>query len=119
MTKFEVPKDVANKILQTLELARNTGKVKKGTNETTKAIERGSAKLVVIAEDVQPPEIVMHLPILCEEKKIPCVYIPSKEELGRSTGINVPTASAAIVEPGEGKSNLSEILKKIEDLKKG
>jgi len=41
MTKFEVPKEVSDKILQTLELAKNTGKIRKGTNETTKSIERG------------------------------------------------------------------------------
>ena len=119
MTKFEVPKEISDKILQTLELAKNTGKIRKGTNETTKSIERGEAKLVVIAGDVQPPEITMHLPIPCNEKKIPYVHIPSKEELGRSVGINVGTASACIVEPGEGKNNLEEILKKIQDLNKG
>jgi len=119
MTKFEVPKEVSDKVLQTIELAKNTGKIKKGTNETTKSIERGEAKLVVIANDVQPPEIVMHLPVLCDEKKIPYIYVPSKEELGRSAGINVGTASACIVEAGEGKNNLEQILKKIEELKKG
>ena len=119
MTKVEIPKDVVNKVLQTLELAKNTGKIRKGTNETTKSIERGEAKLVVIAEDIQPQEIVMHLPVLCDEKKIPYVHIPSKEELGRSTGINVGTAAASIVEPGEGKANLAEIVKKLQELKKG
>ncbi|NCN39330.1 MAG: 50S ribosomal protein L7ae [Candidatus Aenigmarchaeota archaeon CG_4_10_14_0_8_um_filter_37_24] len=119
MTKFEVPKEISDKVLQTLELAKNTGKIRKGTNETTKSIERGEAKLVVIAGDVQPPEITMHLPVLCKEKKIPYVHVPSKEELGRSTGINVGTAAATIVESGEGKSNLEEILKKLQDLKKG
>ncbi|MBD3155868.1 MAG: 50S ribosomal protein L7ae [Candidatus Aenigmarchaeota archaeon] len=119
MTKFEVPQELEKKVLQTIELAKNTGKVRKGTNEVTKTIERGNTKLVVIAEDVQPPEIVMHLPILCEEKKIPYLYVSSKEELGRSTGVNVPTASACIVEAGEGKSNLSQIVKKIEEIKKG
>ncbi len=119
MTKFEVPKEVSDKVLQTIELAKNTGKIRKGTNETTKGIERGEAKLVVIAGDVQPPEITMHLPVLCDEKKIPYVYVPSKEDLGRSTGINVGTAAACIIEPGEGRNNLSEILKKLQELKKG
>jgi len=118
MTKFEVPKEVSDKVLQTVELAKNTGKIRKGSNETTKSIERGEAKLVVIALDVQPPEIIMHLPVLCNEKKIPYVHIPSKEELGRATGINVGTAAACIVDAGEGKGNLVEILKKMEELKK-
>ncbi len=118
MTKFEVPKEILDKVLQTIELAKNTGKIRKGSNETTKSIERGEAKLVAIAGDVQPPEIVMHIPVLCDEKKIPYVYISSKEELGRATGINVGTAAGCIVEAGEGKSNLEEIIKKLEELRK-
>jgi ribosomal protein eL8 len=113
----EIPKDLVDKILQALEIAKNTGKIKKGTNETTKAIERGNAKLVVIANDVEPKEIVMHLPVLCDEKKCDYVYIPSKQELGRAVGINVGTASACIIEPGEAKNIVEEIIKKIKTLK--
>jgi len=118
MAEFEIPKDLVDKILQALEVAKNTGKIKKGTNETTKAIERGKARLVVIARDVEPKEIVMHLPVICEEKKCEYVYIPSKEELGRATGINVGTASACIIEPGEAKELLEGITKKIRTIKK-
>ena len=119
MTEFSVPKDLVDKILQALEISKNTGKIKKGTNETTKAIDRGKTKLVVIAQDVEPKEIVMHLPVLCEEKKCEYVYVPSKEELGRSIGINVGTASACIIEPGEAKTVLETIIKKIDEIKKG
>ena len=119
MNNKEVPKEIVDKVLQALEIARNTGKVKKGTNETTKAIEKSLAKLVVIAKDVNPPEIVMHLPILCDEKKCPYVYVPSKNELGRAVGINVAAASACIVEPGEAKDLLNEIVSKIKTLEGG
>ena len=119
MAEFDIPKDLVDKVLQAIEIAKNTGKVKKGSNETTKAIERGQAKLVVIAKDVEPKEIVMHLPVLCEEKKCEYVYVPSKEELGRAVGINVRTASACIIELGEAKDLVEEIIKKIKPLKKG
>lgn len=119
MTNGKASKELVDKVLQALEIARNTGKIRKGTNETTKIIERGLAKLVVIAEDVQPKEIVMHLPVLCNEKKCPFIFIPSKDELGRACGISVSTASACIVEPGEAKDLLNEILEKIKDLEKG
>jgi large subunit ribosomal protein L7Ae len=115
--KFNVPKELSNKILRLVEIARNTGKIKKGTNEVTKAIERGEAKLVIISEDVEPEEIVMHLPPLCEEKKIPYAYVPSKAELGKSAGIEVASASACIIDPGEGKDLLKEILEEIEKIK--
>jgi len=118
MTEFSIPKDLVDKVLQAVEIAKNTGKIKKGTNEVTKAIERGQTKLVVIAQDVEPKEIVMHLPVLCEEKKCDYVYVPSKEELGRSIGINVATASACIVEPGEAKDLIEGIIKKLDQIKK-
>ncbi|NON61952.1 ribosomal L7Ae/L30e/S12e/Gadd45 family protein, partial [Acidianus sp. RZ1] len=51
--KFDVPQELSDKALEILKKAKETGKVKKGTNETTKVIERGQAKLVLIAEDVQ------------------------------------------------------------------
>ena len=116
--KFEVPKELADRVLQAVEMAKNTGKVKKGTNETTKAVERGEAKMVIIADDVEPKEIVMHLPALCDEKKIPFVFVPSKMELGRAAGIDVASASVSIVDPGEGKDQLKEIVESVEGLKK-
>ncbi|HII67143.1 MAG: 50S ribosomal protein L7ae [Thermococcus sp.] len=116
--KFEVPKELAEKALEAVEIARDTGKVRKGTNETTKAVERGQAKLVVIAEDVDPEEIVAHLPPLCEEKEIPYIYVSSKKELGAAAGIEVPSASVAIIEPGKGRELVEEIAMKVRELAK-
>lgn len=93
---------------QIVETARKTGKVEKGTNEVTKAIERGTAKMVVFAEDVQPKEVVQHLPMLCKEKGIACVSVDSRKKLGIAAGINVPTASVAIIEAGEAASEISK-----------
>src|SRR4030042_5347234 len=111
--KFKVSKELSDKILQLVEVARNSGNVRRGTNEATKAIEKGTAQLVIIAEDVDPPEVVMHIPSLCDEKKIPFVYVPNKIELRSASGIDVPCASIAIAEAGEGKSQLKDIVKEI------
>jgi len=75
---FDVPADLEDDALEALEVARDTGTVKKGTNESTKAIERGNARLVYVAEDVQPEEVVMHLPELADEKEIPYVFVGSQ-----------------------------------------
>ena len=91
------------KVLEAIEVCKATGKLKKGTNEVTKAVERGTAKLVAIAKDVSPPEITMHLPMLCKEKNIPCFSVNSKEELGAAAGLSVGTGAIAIVEEGEAK----------------
>ncbi len=116
--RFEVPPEIAEKAYETVKKARETGgKVRKGTNETTKAVERGIAKLVLIAEDVDPPEVVMHLPLLCEEKKVPYLYVPSKKRLGEAAGIEVAAAAVAIVEEGEARELLEELNKAYQDLK--
>ncbi|MBS7647065.1 MAG: 50S ribosomal protein L7Ae [Candidatus Bathyarchaeia archaeon] len=117
--KFDVPKEVADAAYEALQIASKTGTVKKGTNETTKAVERGQAKLVVIAEDVDPPEVVAHLPILCEERKIPYVYVPSKEKLGEAVGIEVSAASACIINEGDAVGLIKEIAKRVDQIRKG
>ena len=116
--KFEVPKELADQVYSAVETARDTGKLRKGTNETTKAVERAQAVLVVIAEDVEPAEIVAHLPPLCDEKKIPYIYVPSKRELGSAAGINVPTAAIAIAEAGQATHAVKGIIDRIKELKK-
>jgi large subunit ribosomal protein L7Ae len=88
-------------IYHIIETAKKTGKIEKGTNEVTKAIERGTAKLVVYATDVEPKEIVQHLPLLCKEKKIPCKEVDNKQKLGMAAGLPVATSSVAIIEAGE------------------
>lgn len=111
--KFVTPKDVADKTFQAVEMARDTGRIRKGVNEATKIIERGEAKLVVIAEDVDPEEVVMHLPLICGEKGAPFVYVPSKNELGKAAGLTVPCAAIAIEKPGNAAEVINEIVKKI------
>lgn len=97
------------KVYEAIELAKKTGKIKKGSNEVTKAIERASAKLVVYASDVTPAEITMHLPLLSKDKDIPCVAVPSKDELGTAAGLALGTAAIAIIAEGEAKNLVKEI----------
>ncbi len=98
-------------VYEIVELARKTGKIEKGTNEVTKAIERGTAKLVIIAEDVQPKEITQHLPLLCNEKGIAYTTADSKKKLGVAVGINIATSSAVIIEPGDAASQIASLEK--------
>jgi large subunit ribosomal protein L7Ae len=114
--KFQVPKEVAEAAYEALKIASESGKIRKGTNEATKSIERGRAKLVVVAENVEPPEIVAHLPLLCDERKAPYVYVPEKQMLGQSAGLLVGSAAAAIEDPGEGAELVDEIVAKLKEI---
>ncbi|KAG2480109.1 MAG: 50S ribosomal protein L7Ae [Nitrosopumilales archaeon] len=117
--KFEVPQELVEPILEAIRVATQSGKVRKGTNEATKAIERGTSKLVVIAEDVEPPEVVAHLPIICEEHGASYAYVPSKQELGKALGIDVTSAAAAILDPGDAEHIINEVTAKISKIKGG
>ena len=88
-------------IYDVVEKAAKTGKIDKGINEVTKAIERGVAKLVVVAVDIEPKELTQHIPLLCKEKNIKFVEADSKEKLGIVAGINVKCSAIAIIEAGE------------------
>ena len=99
------------KILEAVEIARTSGKIRKGANEATKALEKGQAKLVVYALDVTPKEIIMHLPLLAKEKNIPCFGVSKKDDLGAAAGLPVPTAAVAVVKEGEAKSAIESLPK--------
>ena len=117
--KFQVPADLVSPIYEAIRVAQQSGKVKKGTNEVTKAIERGISKLVVIAEDVEPPEVVAHLPILCEEHGVPYGFVPSRQELGKSLGIDVTSATAAILDSGDAQHIVDQIVASLSQIKGG
>ena len=117
--KYETPADLVSPILEALRVAAQTGKVRKGTNEATKAIERGISKLVIIAEDVEPPEVVAHLPLICEEQGAAYAFVPDKLELGKALGIEVTSAAAAILDAGDAKQIIDEVIASLAKAKGG
>jgi len=114
---FDVPADLEDDALAALEVARDTGTVKKGTNETTKAVERGNAELVFVAEDVQPEEIVMHIPELADEKDVPFVFVGAQDDVGHAAGLEVGSAAAAIIDAGEARNDVDDVVGKVEELR--
>ena len=117
--KFETPQELVNPIYEALRVAAQSGKVKKGTNEATKAIERGSSKLIIIAEDVEPPEVVAHLPILCDEQNAAYAFVPSKQELGSALGIDITAAAAAILDSGDAQHIIDQVISSIAKIRGG
>ncbi len=114
---YEQPEGLDSDALALLEnVSSDPANISKGTNETTKSIERGEAKLVFIALDVDPPEIVAHLPLLCKDKKIPYLYIVSKEELGKACNLGVKTASCSIINEGEVRARIDNLAVRIKEL---
>lgn len=99
-------------VFDLIQKASQSGKVKIGANEVTKAVERGQAKLVVSATDVSPAEIVAHFDGLCKEMKIPYLSGGSKAELGALVQIKSTTA-LAVTDAGSGKKELDTLTKEM------
>ncbi|MCD6235418.1 MAG: 50S ribosomal protein L7ae [Thaumarchaeota archaeon] len=114
---FDVSDELMKATLEVVKMARETGKIRKGVNEVIKSIERGQAKFVVIAMDVDPPEIVAFLPTLCDERKIPYIFVSSKRDLGEAAGLQVSASSVSIIDPGDAKDFMDEIVKKVAEIR--
>ena len=110
---FETPEDLINPLYEAVREGAGSGKIKKGTNEVTKSVERTTAKLVVIAEDVDPPEVVAHLPIICDEHHIPYAFVPSQQDLGKSLGLETKSAAAAIIDAGDAKHIVEQVIESL------
>lgn len=117
--KFSMPEDLRVLQDETIKKLSKSGKIKIGINEVTKTIERGNAKLVIIAEDVSPAEIVMHVPVIAKEKKIPFSYVKTKEDLGKIVGISAKASCVAITDAGSMQKELTTLIDKIDEVSGG
>jgi U4/U6 small nuclear ribonucleoprotein SNU13 len=94
-----VPDERAQKILRYVQNIAKAKNVKKGINEATKCLNNGTALLVLIASDAEPPEITAFLPFTCEDKGVPYLHLPSKDAMGVACGVNRPVAACSIYCP--------------------
>ena len=90
-------KKLSAQILDIIELAREYKQIKKGANESTKALNRNNAELIIVAADTEPIEIILHLPLLCEDKNIPYIFIRSKQALGKACGVSRPVIACSLI----------------------
>ena len=105
-------RDLSKSILELVNQASNHKQLRKGANEATKTLNRGIAELVVMAADTTPLEIILHLPLLCEDKNVPYIFVESKDALGRACGVSRPVIACSIT-----SNENSELDKQIQVLK--
>ncbi|CAM9333623.1 unnamed protein product, partial [Phaeothamnion confervicola] len=70
--------------------------VRRGVKEVIKAVRKGAKGLCVLAGDISPIDVIVHLPVFCEEQSVPYVFVPSKTELGIAAATKRPTSCALI-----------------------
>ncbi len=66
---------LSQELLDLVQQASHYRQLKKGANEATKTLNRGISELIVLAADTAPLAIVLHLPLLCEDKNTPYVCL--------------------------------------------
>jgi large subunit ribosomal protein L7Ae len=117
---LKTPEALNNKALDLVKkVIDQKGRIKKGMNESTKAVERGVAKFLIISGDISPAETVMHLPKIAMEKKVPYMFVDSQKSLGKAVGIGVSCSSLALIEVPKGLSaDLKAIISDISKLRK-
>ncbi|KAL1235891.1 NHP2-like protein 1 -like protein [Trichinella pseudospiralis] len=110
--------ELSQKILDLIQQSVNYRQIKKGANEATKTLNRGIAELIVLAADAEPIEIVLHLPLLCEDKNVPYVFVKSKAALGRACGVSRPVIACSVTtnEGSQLKSQIQRIKEEVEKL---
>ncbi|KAJ7087794.1 50S ribosomal protein L30e-like protein [Mycena epipterygia] len=110
--------DLTNSILELVQQAGQYKQLKKGANEATKTLNRGIAEFIVLTADTEPLEILLHLPLLCEEKNVPYIFVQSKAALGRACGVTRPVISASVTtsESKELSSQIQTVKNAIEKL---
>ena len=109
---------LTTKIMNLLQQAVNYNQLRKGANESTKTLNRGLADIIVMAADAEPIEILLHLPLLCEDKNVPYVFVRSKQALGRACGVSRPIVACSVTtnEGSQLKSQITSIQQEIERL---
>jgi U4/U6 small nuclear ribonucleoprotein SNU13 len=108
----------SNSLLDLVQQAQHYQQLKKGANEATKSLNRGQADLIILAADTEPLEILMHLPLLCEDKSVPYVFVPSKAALGRACGVSraVIAVSVMIAKGSPLKAQIDEAREAVEQM---
>lgn len=104
--------DLLKEVLDIVQQATNQKQVRKGANEATKTLNRGKSELIVMAGDAVPIEILLNLPLLCEDKNVPYIFVPSKVALGRACGVSRAVIACSIV-----KTEGSPIARQIQAVK--
>nr|XP_027193871.1 NHP2-like protein 1 homolog [Dermatophagoides pteronyssinus] len=107
------PKELETELYNLIQAAIKQGQIRRGANEAAKALNKGRAEIIVLAADTEPIEIVLHLPLLCEDKNIPFVFVNSRSALGRACGVTRSVIALAITT--DDRSPLEKQILKIRD----
>jgi len=105
---------LVKKLHRTVKKASKARQVKRGVREVVKGIRKGDKGLLILAADINPIDIISHLPVLSEEAQIPYVFVASKEELGHASSTKRST-SCVLVCPDQKRKKRKDEEKEVKE----
>lgn len=101
-------KKLSKKLAKLIPKANKVRLIRKGVREVQKSLRKGLKGILLLAADTSPVDIIVHLPLVCEDAAMPYCFLPSKKELGRACGskrsmcaLMILPATAAASTPGQ------------------
>ncbi|XP_050734498.1 H/ACA ribonucleoprotein complex subunit 2-like protein [Eriocheir sinensis] len=89
-----------------------------GLKDVQSRLKKGETGIVIFAGNVSPIEVMCHLPAICEEKAIPYIYTPSREDLGAAMGTKRGSLVVMVRENGEYQEAYDKVLDEINKVPK-
>lgn len=72
--------------------------------------------VVILAGDISPPDVISHIPVLCEDVNVPYIFVTSRAELGAAGSTKRPTSVVMVTEkPRVGGGKKSEKIEEEEE----
>nr|XP_044998552.1 NHP2-like protein 1 [Jaculus jaculus] len=87
---------LTKKLLDLVQQSGNYKQLCKGANKSTKTLNRGLSAFILMAADNEPLEIILHLPLLCEDKNVPYAFVLFTQTLSQAFGVSRPTNSCPV-----------------------
>eukprot|EP00934_Nitzschia_sp_Nitz4_P009376 Nitzschia sp. Nitz4//scaffold394_size11837//7632//8084//NITZ4_009028-RA/size11837-processed-gene-0.15-mRNA-1//1//CDS//3329550242//9366//frame0 len=95
-------KKTTKKAHKLVKRAASIKQIRRGVKEVIKGVRKGETGLAILAGDIYPLDVISHIPLLLEEKNIPYLFVPSKQDLGAAASTKRPTSVVLIRTPKKG-----------------
>ncbi|XP_068746148.1 H/ACA ribonucleoprotein complex subunit 2-like protein [Montipora capricornis] len=107
---------LTKRLYKTVKKASKAKSLRRGVKEVAKALRKEEKGFVVIAGDISPIDVISHIPVACEDKKVPYAYVPSKFDLGAASQTKRPTSIVLVKSHEDFKDHYKQCLDEVKSL---
>ena len=104
---------LASRLYRTVRKAAKKKTLRRGVKEVTKSLRKGEKGFTILAGDISPLDVISHVPVYCEEQKVPYVFVPSRFDLGSAALTKRPTSMVLIKQNQEYEKHYKKCLAEI------